>query len=118
MHTTTVQYTRAALLAYEHPYEVVVRRLLLAALVVGFFLYASLVATSVLHVIARKQAVNDAAAASARIAALEQDYFALSASISLDRAGEFGLTSVSHKHFVTRAPRLGYLGAVVSDNEN
>lgn len=118
MHTTTVHHIHTALLTYEHPYEVLVRRALFAALVVGFFVYASLVATSVLHVIARKQAVNDTAAASARIAALEQDYFALSASISLDRASEFDLTAVSNKHFVTRAPRLGYSGATVSDNEN
>lgn len=117
IHTHTI---RTAALMQEHPYEVAFRRAVFGMIVVAFLAYASLISTSVFNVIARKQAVSDTVATSARIADLEQEYFSLTSAILPGRGADFGLMPVEEKHFVTRTPGLGFSGMIYlpRDNEN
>lgn len=89
-------------LAKEYLFEVRVRSILL--ILVGVFAlgYVYFVSTSVLYVIARKDAHTQIAQVESTIATLESEYFALSGAVSLDEATKLGLVPVAQKSYVTR----------------
>jgi len=78
------------------------RRVLLLLLTVCALGYIYFVSTSILYVIARKDAHTHIAQTESAIATLESEYFTLSSAISVEEATNFGLVPVSQKNFVTR----------------
>src|SRR5207253_549072 len=80
-------YSRTVSLALEHPAEVLTRRILLTLLALLMCGYLYFVTTSVLNVIARKEALSNTATLQGAIGGLEQKYFELSQGVTPERAG-------------------------------
>ena len=101
-------------LAKEYAFETRMRRVLL--ILIGMFAlgYVYFVSTSVLYVIARKDALTQIAQVESAIATLESEYFALSGSISLNEAEKLGLVPVTKKNFVTRTTHHASANNVVN----
>ena len=79
---------------------------LLASVAVG---YVTLVSMSIVNVIARKEATDEASSLSTIVGQLERDYFALSQDLTAQSGSSLGLAPVSQTHYV-HAP--GSVGAV------
>jgi hypothetical protein len=86
----------------EYAIEKRIRNSVLIMIAICAFGYVYFVSTSVLNIIARKDAHNQIANLESTIGSLESDYFSLSSSISREVANELGLVSLSSKSFVTR----------------
>jgi hypothetical protein len=73
-------------------------------MLIGFcaFGYVYFVSTSVLNIIARKDAHTQITQVESAIGTLESEYFYLSSAISQDAAKDLGLVPVLRKNFVTR----------------
>ncbi len=84
----------------EHPYESVIARTLIVALVVLASLYLYFVGASVLHIVARKEAGTETMRLQSAIAAMEQEYYALSGEVDESVASTMGLTAVEKTHYV------------------
>jgi hypothetical protein len=95
-----MMYRKLSILSYEHPAESAVLRTLCFALALVCCLYLYLVASSVLNVIASKDAVAHSAAMQSSIGQLEQQYFALSQSMTPQAAATLGLTPVTETNYV------------------
>jgi hypothetical protein len=89
-------------LAVEHPYEARAFSILLIALGVFIAAYLYFVTASVLHVMARTEATNEVQAIDASIGDLEQQYLALSETVSPQEAPSLGLSPVSNISYVYR----------------
>ncbi len=89
-------------LAVEHPYERRAFSILLIALAILVAAYLYFVTASVLHVMARTEAVNQAQAIAASIGGLEKQYLALSQSVSPQEAPALGLAPISNVSYVYR----------------
>ena len=90
-------------LALEHPYErhaLSILGILLVALVAAYLYF---VASSVLNVIARADAMAQIRDIQSSIGSIEQQYLALSQEVNPERASELGLTPVSKTAYVYRA---------------
>ena len=109
-----ILHKELSFLTVEHPME---RRLFsmlaitLAVLTVGY-LYC--VASSVLNVIARKEAVARATALESTIGGLEQEYLALSQEVTPASGTSLGLVPVAHTAYVRRPSTVG-VANVASD---
>jgi hypothetical protein len=107
---TTVYSLRVATLSREHLWETRARQILLFGIGLSALLYAVNISSSIMNVVAEREALRNAEALSASIAALEQEHFQLSDAIRPERAAGFNLVHVVDTYYVTRETRLGYLG--------
>lgn len=80
---------------------------LIALLFALIAVYVYFTGTMILHAVAGQEATRTSQEVASSIASLEKEYFSLVSSLTIERATEMGLTSVSEKHFVTRTVRLG-----------
>lgn len=98
----------------EHSLERAVLRTLIAALVVCACLYLYLVTASVLHVMARREALAQIDSVQSTISSLEQRYFALSQGLTPKEGASLGLAPVDSTSYVYRADSLG--AATIASN--
>ena len=102
-------------LAKEYVFERRARRvifLIIGLCAVGYIYFVS---TSVLYIIARKDAHTQISQVESQVATLESEYFVLSSTISIEEAEKLGLVSVSKKNFVTRTSVHASLSEVASN---
>jgi hypothetical protein len=90
------------ILVIEHPYERAALSLLLGVLGVLVCAYLYFVGASVLNIMARKEAGADLERTRTSIAQMEEQYFALSKSITSESARTLGLAPVSETSYVYR----------------
>ncbi len=76
----------------------------IACLVVGYIVFVSM---SVVNVIASKEAADKISALRASVSQLENDYFALSDTVTKDSGVALGLTPVSKTNYVSRTGTVG-----------
>jgi hypothetical protein len=98
MNATTITMP----LIREYAIEKRIRNSILIMIALCAFGYVYFVSTSVLNIIARKDAHNQISTLESTIGTLESEYYNLSSSISRNVASELGLVSLSSKSFVTR----------------
>jgi hypothetical protein len=98
---------RGASLSVEHPLERVAMSALALALValIGGYLY--FVSASVLNVMARREAIAQVAQIEGTIGGLEQQYFALSESVSPQLGAALGLSPARNTQYVYRPGTIG-----------
>lgn len=89
-------------LAIEYPVERVILRALLVALVALVLCYLYFVFSSVVNIMASKEAMAKTASINASISSLETQYFALSQQISQSSALAIGLTPIHATDYVDR----------------
>jgi hypothetical protein len=89
-------------LAVEHPGEQVVFRVAIVLLGLLALCYLYFVTSSVINVIARKEALTQSVKISRSIGALEEQYFSLSQSITPESALALGLTPLTSPNYVSR----------------
>ena len=102
-------------LSREHPLEGAVIRtlsILLIALICGYLYFVS---ASVLNVMARREALSQVSQIQGTIGASEQQYFALSESISPQEGASLGLSPVLNTQYVYRPGNVG--AATIARNE-
>lgn len=105
-----VMHTKVAALSVEHPAELLIFRSCVVVLAALMAAYAYLVAATALNVIASKEASSRAAALEGEVGTLQQEYFALSQSVSDESIGAFGLTPVTHTAYVYEPSTVGLAG--------
>lgn len=76
----------------------------IACLVVGYIVFVSM---SVVNVIASKEAADKISALRASVSQLENDYFALSDTVTADSGALLGLAPVSKTNYVSRTGTVG-----------
>lgn len=82
-------------------------RLLGFALAMLVFVYVTFVSLTIVNVIARKEAGDQATALRAVVGQLERDYFAFSDGVTEDNGSALGLSPVSDTDFVYRPGAVG-----------
>ena len=97
-----VSKRQTSILAVEHPAERVAFTVLIVILAPLICAYFYFVVASISHVIARKEADTNSAALQESIGGLEQQYFALSQSLTPQEATQMGLTPVKETQYVYR----------------
>jgi hypothetical protein len=94
-------------LSVEHPLERTIMRglfFMLVALICGYLYF---VGASILHVIARKEALAESAKLSRAVGALESRYFALADDVDIDSGARVGLAPVTDVGYVYRPGAVG-----------
>lgn len=99
----------------EHPGERFLLQGLFISLVVLVVAYGYFVSASILHVIARKEALAETAALRSSVALLERDYYALAANITPDKGAGLGLAPVSETKYIHRPGTVGALDTSSSE---
>ena len=94
--------TFTTLLVQEHPTEFLLRRVTIGLIILSFFGYVYFVSSTVINIIAGKEANTHTASLTSSIAELESEYFARTNEISKQTSESLGLVPVGEKHFVTR----------------
>ncbi len=94
-------------LSTEHPFERHAFRVLGAVLALLIFGYMYFISASVLNVMARKEALAQVTQSQGAIAALEEQYFSLSHSVTPDSGASIGLSKVSDVDYVYRPGNVG-----------
>lgn len=94
-------------LTVEHPFERMLLRILLGALVVLIGSYVYFVSASVLNVIARKEALAQTASIASSLSTLESKYYAAAKSITPDTGEYLGLDSADSTKYVHRPGAVG-----------
>ena len=94
-------------MSIEHPYEYAVLRYLCITTCVLVLAYLYFVSSSVLNVIAEREADQASAALETKIGTLEGEYFALNDSITPSHASELGLSPIAESSFVYRYDTVG-----------
>lgn len=89
-----------SILTIEHPLERQARIALLALLAFFIMGYLYCVSSSVLNVIARKEAAGKAAQLESRIGQREQDYFKVAESVTPEAGAALGLAPVAQTDYV------------------
>ena len=89
-------------LTAEHPAELLVFRVLIAALVALALTYVYCVGWTVLNVIARKEALSETASLRSSVSALESNYYTATASVTPTAGVALGLAPVTKTAFVYR----------------
>lgn len=93
--------------AHEHPAERFVRHALVIGLLALGCLYLYFITSTVLNVIARKDALTKTATIEGSIGSLEQQYLALSKEVNASVASAVGLAPVSDTSYVYRPGTVG-----------
>ncbi len=104
-------------LTIEHPAERMMLRVLAGALICLAFCYVYLVSATVLNVVARRETAVHTTHLSTDVSELERAYFAASAGISPESAGELGLVPVAHVAYVHRLGNAAAASLSVPHNE-
>ncbi len=91
----------------EHPFERAAFRALFALAGILIVCYGYFVALSVFNVIARKEAIAESVRLGAGVARLEEEYFALSESVTPERGMSLGLVHSPAPLFVYRPGAVG-----------
>lgn len=102
-------HKRISILAQEHPFERQALTLCLAALMCLSCVYVYLVTTSVLHIMGQREAEKKSISMESSIASLEQNYFALSQSITPGTANTLGLAPITDTQYVYRQSTVGQI---------
>lgn len=102
-------HKKTSMLAIEHPYERIALRMLVVAIICCSVLYLYFVTVSVLNVMARKEARVGAIMLETRVGRLQEEYFALSGTVTPEYFATIGLTYIEAPRFVYR---LGNIGGV------
>ena len=89
-------------LTAEHPAETMLSRMLVGTLAIFACAYIYFVGASILNVIARKEALADAARLENTVSRLERDYFAASQGVGPEDGTRLGLTPISNTDYVYR----------------
>src|SRR3989344_7292288 len=89
-------------LAVEHPAERAIFRTLIAALALFACAYVYLVGSTVLNVIARKEALAQTATLASAVSELESQYFAASGGIRPEDGARLGLSPVEDTVYIRR----------------
>lgn len=97
----------AAVLHTQLPREELAIRLLSGAVAFMVLAYIVLVSMSIVNVMARTEAQEDALTRRTAVAELEQKYFALSAEITAEKGAAIGLMPVASTEFVHHPGALG-----------
>ena len=100
-------HTEFLALSIEHPYERLVLRYLLAIFCACLCGYLYFVSSSVLNVIAQREADQYAQKLEGRIGTLEQRYFALSHEVTPQNAALLGLVPIQKTAYVYRPGSVG-----------
>lgn len=95
-------------LTAEHPAERVLRAGLLVLLALLLACYVYLIASSTFNIIARKQALQEGMATQSTLSRINAEYYALSSTLTEERAAHLGLVPLEEKEYVTRASQLGF----------
>ena len=98
---------RSFALGVEHPLESVVLRSLIVIIFALFISYLYFVGSSVLNIIARKEALTQATQISTVIGTYESQYYAISKDITQSKGIALGLTPVSNAAYVYRFGAVG-----------
>lgn len=93
---------RSAAIGSEHPLERAALRALILALAACAALYIFFVGSSVLNVIARKEAIQQSAALASSVALMEREYFEIARAVSPEDGARLGLAPVSDTMYVHR----------------
>lgn len=91
----------------EHPLEHTAFRVLFGILFILICSYLYFVSSSVLNVIARKEALSKSTHLGTTIGAYEKDYFAISQTVKPEAGEPLGLFPVSNTAFVYRPGAIG-----------
>jgi hypothetical protein len=100
-------HKKVSVLAIEYPLEGRVLRAVAIAIVFLAFLYVYLVSASILHIIARKEAVKRSTSTETAIASMEQRYFTLSQNVNQQAVSSLGLAPVESTSYVYRSSAVG-----------
>ena len=103
-----------AVVALEHPNERLLFQALCFALALLACGYLYFVTTSVMNVIARKEALAQSSQIRGSLGSLEQQYFALSESITPEVASALGLAPIKDTEYVYKPGSVGV--ATIPDN--
>ena len=106
---------RGVSLSMEHPAEAIALRVLGMLLILVICGYLYFVTTSILNVIARKEALAHVSVIQGTIGGSEQRYFELSKGISPDSGVALGLTPIGKQAYVYRPGNIG--AATIGSNE-
>jgi hypothetical protein len=102
-------------LSIEHPWEPRARSILsivLATLVAGYLYF---VAASILHVMARTEALGEMQTIQSGMASLEQQYFALSQGVTPQEGAALGFSPVSKTSYVFRPGNAAKAGSKANE---
>lgn len=94
------------------PSEETTTRLLCFMLLILVFAYVSFVSLSIVNVIARKEANDQATALRSVVGSLERDYFALSQTVGAANGDSLGLAPVSDTQYIHRPGSVGAVDGV------
>ena len=109
------EFNESVSLSLEHPRERMLLRVLFAALVALAMLYLYFVTSSVLNVIARKEALARLDGIQGSIGQLESRYLALSQGMTPEEGKALGLIPVENTNYVYRP---GTVAATIARNAN
>jgi len=99
----------------EHPMESMALRILFAILILVVCGYLYFISSSILNVIARKEALAHVSAIQGSIGGAEQRYFELTKAISPQSGPSLGLAPIANQHYVYRPGNVG--AATIAPNE-
>lgn len=102
---------KISILAAEYPIENIALRAFIIASIVLVAIYIYFVGTSILDIIARKEALAESAKIATVIADFERDYFSLSKNVTARSAGTAGLVPVNDIAYVYRPGAVGQADA-------
>ncbi len=102
-------------LTSEHPGERLLFRALTFAVVLLAFSYVYFVGSTILNVIARKEALAESAKRATVVSKLEREYFAISQGIGLEDGTRLGLSPVAKTLYVHRPGNLSAGNARADD---
>lgn len=113
----TLELTRARgiTLSSEHPLESVIAKVLFITLAVLLCGYIYFVGSSVMNIIARKEADAQTTKIQSSIAILEQKYFAIGHAVDPSTSAELGLAPISRTQYVYRPGNAASAGTVASN---
>lgn len=98
---------RGISLSKAHPFEQKIMHVLPLILIVLIAGYLYFISSSVLNVIARKEALAQIIKIQGAIGGLEQQYFTLSQEVSPETGASLGLTPIRNTHYVYRPGNIG-----------
>jgi hypothetical protein len=98
---------KLTLMTAEHPYESMMLRGLFLALLLLVCAYLYFVSSTVLNVIAQKEALAAAVTSESNVGSLEQKYLALSQAVTPEQGLALGLAPIKSALYVHRMDAVG-----------
>lgn len=113
--TLELSRARGITLSSEHPLESVIVKTLFILLAVLLCGYIYFVGSSVMNIIARKEANTQTVKIQSSIAVLEQKYFALGQAFGPADSAHLGLMPITRTEYVYRPGNAASIGTVASN---